>query len=189
MKRRILLAGAMIGVGALIVVLALSTRAVNTALALNRTFDKSPTGFTIDYPDEWEYIIPSLGIMVLGPPETLFENQPGPTFTIHRAEPLSVVGSLENALDRYLNSGPLRTPERWEITIATRATQIDQRDALLVELQGADRENAPTLHTRIIVTSADNTFVYFFITTVPSERSASFDLTFDAMLATVRILE
>src|SRR5262245_47630149 len=64
---------------------------------LVNTFDKSPSGFTFKYPEGWEYMIPMQGVLVAGPPATLFENQPGPTLTVQRGLPISILGSLEGA--------------------------------------------------------------------------------------------
>ncbi len=156
------------------------------ALPLTKTFDQSPTGFTIQYPDEWTYMIPSTGLMMLGPSEVLYDSQPGPTVTIVRAEPLAVVGDLENALDRYLQNGPLRVSGKWQIITPAQATQLEQRDARVVELKSTD---AMPIRTRIIATSADNTFVYLFVTSVPEDKLASYQPTFEAMLASIHILE
>ena len=159
------------------------------ALPLTRSFDQSPTGFTLMYPEEWEYQLPAQGMAVFGPAETLYNSVPGPTLTVQRAEPISVVGTLDTALDRYLQGGPLRTLDRWRISEAVRTVQLEGRDARLVTLEGADSEGAPATSARIVVTSADNTFVYFFITAVPVEKQSSYDPTFDDMLASVKILE
>lgn len=159
------------------------------ALPLTRTFDESPTGFTLNYPEEWQYVLPSLGIMLLGPPETLNEGAPGPTLTVQRAEPLSVVGDLDAALERYLSSGPLRVSGQWEITDRARVIRFDERDARSVELEGSSVEGGAPMYMRIIVTSADNSFVYLITTMMPLERRADFEPTLEAILATLRLLE
>src|SRR5215213_2086792 len=69
------------------------TPRVPVALPLTKTFDESPTGFTLKYPEEWEYVIPTIGVLVMGPPQTLYENEPGPTLTIQRTQPLSISGT------------------------------------------------------------------------------------------------
>ena len=168
---------------------AVQSPASTAALPLTRTFDKSPTGFTLDYPEDWEYVIPTLGILVLGPRETLNEGVPGPTVTVQRAEPLSVVGNLDDALERYLSSGPLRVAGRWEITDTAKAIRFEERDARAVELEGSTSEGGAQMHMRIIVTSADNTFVYLVITMVPVDIRASYESTLEAVLATMQILE
>ncbi|MBI1259415.1 MAG: hypothetical protein GC204_18260 [Chloroflexi bacterium] len=159
------------------------------ALPLTHIFDKSPTGFTLKYPDDWTYAIPTIGVFVLAPTETLNGTQPGPTFTVQRAEPLSIMGTLDSALDRYLQSGPLRTPGRWQITDPAHTIEFDGRDARMTQLEGADVQGTPALHTQIITTSANNSLVYLLITTVPVSKRAAYEPTLDAMLKTVQILE
>lgn len=159
------------------------------ALPLTKSFDDSPTGFTLRYPEEWDYFIPVRGLMVLGPPQTIFQGEPGPTLTIQRADPLTVVGTLDAALDRYLALGPLSDETLWKIVEPTRTTTFEGRDARAVDLQGANAEGAPELYTRVIATVADNTFVYLFVLSTPAERRAAFDPTLNAMLETIRILE
>jgi len=127
--------------------------------------------------------------MLMGPPQTIFQGEPGPTLTIQRADPLTVVGTLDAALDRYLELGPLSDQALWEVVEPIRATTFEGRDARAVDLQGANAEGAPELYTRVIATAADNTFVYLFVLSTPAERRAAFDPTLNAMLETIRILE
>ncbi len=158
-------------------------------LPLVNTFDDSPTGFSFMYPEDWEYMIPLLGVLVTGPSQTLYGNQPGPTFTVQRIEPISIWGTLENALDSYLQSGPLRNPDRWTIVAPVSITTLEDRDARIVELEGSDSASSAPIHTRIIATLADNTFVYIFITSVPVDHQNLYASTLQAMLDSVRILE
>ena len=159
------------------------------ALPLTNSFDDSPTGFTVMYPEEWDYFIPVRGVMLMGPPQTIFEGEPGPSLTIQRADPLSVTGTLDAALEQYLELGPLSNNSLWEIVEPTQTTTFEGRDARIVALQGANTEGAPELYTRVIATVADNTFVYLFVLSTPAERRAAFDPTLDAMLETIQILE
>lgn len=156
---------------------------------LAQTFDKSPTGFTFQYPEDWVYIIPAQGILVAGFPMTLHEGEPGPTFTAQRLNPLSVVGSIELALDRYMRNGPLRLPERWRVVMPVYGTSLDGREAYAAELEGSDVADGEPMHTRFIITAADNTFVYMFITAVPVTMQARYTPLLDAVLASVRLLE
>gem|GEM_PF-1309971 len=159
------------------------------ALPLTKTFDDSPTGFTLKYPEEWEYVIPSIGVLVMGPPQTLYENEAGPTLTIQRTQPLSISGTLDSALDRYLQSGPLRQEGLLRVTTMTHESTLDEREARTIELEGANAEGLPPLHTRITATAADNTFVYMVVTSTPADRLANFAPTLDAITATIQILE
>ncbi len=159
------------------------------ALPLTKTFDDSPTGFTLQYPDEWQYVIPTVGVLVMGPTQTLSQNEPGPTLTVQRTQPLSISGTLDNALDRYLQSGPLSEEGLWHVTTATHQVTLDGRDARAVELEGANAAGLPQLHTRITATVADNSFVYLLVTTAPADRVDAFAPTLDAITATFQILE
>jgi hypothetical protein len=159
------------------------------ALPLTQTFDQSPTGFTLRYPEEWDYIIPDVGVAVFGPSEALNNGVPGPTFHVQRSFPLSVVGTLDAAMDRFLQNGPLRNPDRWHVVEAVQPVQVEGRDARTVVVEGADSAAAPPLRSRITAVSSDNTFVYFFIASVPVANLPTYEATFDAILASVRILE
>jgi hypothetical protein len=159
------------------------------ALPLTQTFDDSPTGFTLKYPEEWQYIIPAVGVLVMGPPQTLFENEPGPSLTIQRSYPLSISGSLEGALDGYLQAGPLNGDGLWQVTLPVHETMLDNREARTVELEGSNAPGIALLHTRITATAADNTFVYLVVASAPADRVANFTPTLNAILQTFEILE
>ncbi len=159
------------------------------ALPLTKTFDDSPTGFTFQYPDDWAYAIPTLGVLVVAPQPVLSGSEAGPTLTVQRAEPLSIVGSLDAALERYLRNGPLRVAGRWTITSPAQPVEFAGRGALSVEVEGADAANAPAYHSRILAAAADNSIVYFFVASVPVEKRAAHELTLEAMLDTVQLLE
>lgn len=159
------------------------------ALPLTKTFDDSPTGFTLKYPEEWQYIIPAVGVMVMGPPQTLSQNEPGPSLTIQRSYPLSISGSLEGALDSYLQAGPLNGDGLWQITVPPYETVLDNREARTVELEGSNAPGIALLHTSITVAAADNTFIYLVVASSPAERVANFAPTLDAILQTFEILE
>jgi hypothetical protein len=156
---------------------------------LTRTFDDSPTGFTFRYPDGWQYLIPMQGLLVMGAPDTLNNSEPGPTFTVQRSEPLSVYGTLDEALDLYLRRGPLRPDRSWtklgEITKSTFAG----RDALLVDIQGKENEVSPELRAHVVATTSQNTFVYFIVLTAPAADWAVHEPTLIAMLNSLQMSE
>lgn len=182
-----------ITLGGVVALFALDAQALKTRsgapLQLVHTFDKSPTGFSIQYPDGWDYVIPFQGVFMMGPPTTLDNTEAGPTLTIQRTDPLTITGDLQNALSRFLESGPLAQGKDWKITKNISTTTIDGREALIVELEGRDVPNGPIFYTQIIATAADNTFVYLFISAVPKDRWAAYQATFEAMLKTATILE
>lgn len=158
-------------------------------LPLTKTFDKSPTGFQFDYPDEWDFIIPSQGILMAGPKETLEGAQAGPLFTVLRGLPMSITGSVSGALNMYLERGALTEPDKWRITAEEIDTVVNGRPARLVELQGTDSPELPLTHTRVFALAADNSFVYLIVINVPINLRDRFEPTLNAMLDTVDLLE
>jgi hypothetical protein len=171
------------------VVLAACTPNTPAAVELSQVFDDSPTGFSFRYPDGWTYVIPMQGMLVLGTPETLNNEQAGPTFTAQRSAPLSVFGSLDAALDQYLQRGPLREGTSWtqlgEITTST----FLGRDARVADLQGKENAASPELRARVLATAAENSLVYLFILTAPVDTWDADGPTLEAVLASVKILE
>jgi hypothetical protein len=161
----------------------------NRAVALPNTFDDSPTGFTFRYPEDWAYVIPMQGLMVSAPPETLSQSEAGPTFTIQRTDPLSVYGSLDEALDLYLRRGPLRPDRQWQQLGEIERSPFEGREALIVEIQGKENEVSPELRARVLATTAENSFVYIIVLTAPVEAWETQEATLFAMLQSVKLLE
>lgn len=192
MSRKVWIAAGVVGllvVIAAVVVLVTRSGTPNASDGLTRTFNNSPTGFTLKYPDGWQSIIPMQGLVVFGAPDTLNNTTPGPTFTVQRVEPLSVYGTLDEALDLYLRRGPLRPDRAWaklgEITKSTFAG----RDALTVDIQGKENEVSPELQARVMATTSKNTFVYMIIMTAPAANWDTDEPTLTAMLNSLEMLE
>ncbi len=192
MRKRIwLIIGATIIVFALVVVVFVrdaQTPPIPVALPLTQSFNDSAS-ITFKYPDDWSYAIPAQGLIIVAPNQTINGSEPGPTLTIQRAEPLSTVGTLDAALDRYLQNGPLHTPGRWQVVNAAHAVQFHGQDSRLAELQGSDSASQLTQDTQIIATTSKNQFVYLLITAVPVSKQAAYDPTLAAMRDAVKILE
>lgn len=161
----------------------------NSSDLLTRAFDKSPTGFTFRYPDGWEYLIPMQGLLVLGDPATLYESVPGPTFTVQRNDPLSVYGTLDEALDLYLRRGPMRSDRSWEMLGEINKSTFEGRDALIVDIQGKENEVSPELRAHVVVTTSQNSFVYMLILTAPAENWSAHEPILTAMLDSLKLLE
>jgi hypothetical protein len=157
--------------------------------ALPNQFEDSPTGFTFRYPEGWSYTIPMLGLLVSAPPQTLSQEEPGPTFTVQRNAPLSVYGSLAEALDLYLRRGPLRPDRQWRKISEIAATTFDEREALVVDLQGKENDASPELRAHVLATLADNSFVYVIVLTAPVEQWEQQEKTLWAMLESLKLLE
>jgi hypothetical protein len=155
---------------------------------LVHAFDTS-SGFRFRYPDGWDYSIPLTNLLYLAGPDAL-RGQPGPTFTVQRSLRLTAEeDTLEGALDTYLQRGPLRPDRFWDVVDETKPITFDGREALIIELEGAEGLDAPPLHTRIIIAYADNRMIYVFVGTAPVEQWDSYIPTFEAIFASVEILE
>lgn len=185
------IAGGLAGVAVTLLAVFLATRpsVPNSSDLLTRTFDKSPTGFTFRYPDGWEYLIPMQGLLVLGDPTTLYESVPGPTFTVQRNDPLTVFGTLDEALDLYLRRGPMRPDRSWEMLGEINKSTFEGRDALIVDIQGKENEVSPELRAHVVVTTSQNSFVYMLILTAPAENWSAHEPILTAMLDSLKLLE
>lgn len=179
-----------IAVGMVVFVVASTSQSdAPTALELTRSFDESPTGFSFRYPDDWRYTIPMRGLLISGLPETLNNEEAGPTFTIQRTQPLSTYPTLQEAMDLYLRRGALSTERQWTQTSDITPITFLGREALTVDLQGRDNEASPQQNSRIIVTTSENTFVYVMVVTAPVTVWERFLPTLQAILESVEILE
>lgn len=177
---------------AIALVFVMDSRAVRervpAALPLTHVFDDSPTGFRLKYPDGWQYIIPIQGVAVIGPGATLRQEELGPSFTVQRNAPLEVFGTLEKALDGYLQSGPL-SAGRWRLLGEMAETTFQGRAAISAELEGTNVKDGAPMHMAITATTAQNTFVYLLIAMTPVEKLKQYRPTLEAILASVEILE
>lgn len=163
--------------------------AADRAPDLPNVFDDSPSGFAFRYPQDWSYTIPTQGLLLAGLPMTLQNNAPGPTLTVQRTQPLSIYGSLEEALALYLRRGPLREDREWEQVGEVTASEFLGRPALVVEIAGRENAASPAQQGRVLVTTAANTFVYLFVTAAPASVWDDFAPTFDAIIESVEIFE
>jgi hypothetical protein len=154
---------------------------------LTRVFDDSPTGFTFRYPDDWDYTIPAPGLLIAGLAQTIQQGEAGPTFTVQRANPLSIYETLDAALDQYLRRGPLS--EDWQQTGEITPGTFQGRESLTVAIERPEDETSPAQRGEILVTTAENTLVYFIVLTAPTSVWDTFEPILRAMLNTVMILE
>lgn len=192
MLRRLLIALMVIIVVIVIgvVILTLSTPLIQSSLiVLPNSFDDSPAGFTFRYPEGWSYIIPMQGLLVSAPPETLSQSEAGQTFTVQRNAPLSVYGTLDEALDIYLRRGALRPDRMWNTISEIERSTFLGREALVVDLEGRENEASPESRAHVVITTAENSFVYTFVLTAPGEQWADVEATLFAMLDSLILLE
>jgi hypothetical protein len=171
---------------ALAAVIAMSS--TNSGTLLVNTYDQSPSVFRFKYPAGWQYRIILQNLLMLAQNAT-FEGNPGPTVTIQRSFPLSASASLQEALDTYLNEGPLREDRDWDIIGEINRITFDGRDALSVDFEGRETPENPELHTRVVITKANNGFVYVFAASAPIAEWDTHQPVFDAILDSVEIIE
>ncbi len=156
----------------------------NSPLPLVNTFDASPSGFTFRYPDGWRYTIPIQNSLILAP-SSVFRGEHGPTFTARRSFP----ENLDEALDSFLQSGPLQTNGEWEFVSDVASTMFGGREALVADLEGRDATDETEYHTHIIATKAANGFVYIFTYGAPLAEWERYRSTLEAILGSVEIFE
>lgn len=175
-------------VGALIAVLVSILGQPDTTIILTQQF-RSQTGVNFDYPEHWQSVIPERNIIFLADPAVL-NQQPGASMTIQRSLRLTTeVDTLEAALERYVQRGPLAAAGEWTLTGEIRATQIDGRDARSVSLEGSEFADAPPMRSQISVTAADNGIFYIFAMSAPRSGWDAVEPTFVAILDSVNIQE
>ena len=162
---------------------------VQESLPLVNTYDQSPTAFSFRYPADWVYFIPEQGLLILGP-ATTDQNEIVPTVTILRTQRLSnQVATLEEAMSTYLRRGPLLPGQSWMIVAEVSATTLDDREALVVELEGANRADDPQQRVLAIITQADNGIFYIFAVGASRDEWETHLPTLRSILASVEILE
>lgn len=164
--------------------------ALAPALPLMAAYEQSPTALFFRYPQGWQYNIPRVNILLLGP-QALFEMEPTAHIVVHRNLGLISEESLHAMLDTYLRRGPLHGKHGWRQLGEREEIQFSGRPALKIAFQGRDIAaiESEELHSEIIVTQAENKMAYIFVATVPLAERAQFAATLDAILASVQIRE
>lgn len=148
----------------------------------------SPTAFNFKYPEGWTIAIPAMNVLILSQNETLTD-APGPTFTIQRSVQFSRAESLEEALETYLQRGPLQEDHLWETTTEITPISFNDREALMIELEGRDQADFPPSYLKIITTKAERGPVYFFVMTIPLNEHETIAPLFDSILQSIEIVE
>jgi len=151
-------------------------------------YTKSPTAFSFRYPEGWMYQIPQVGVLILARTDA-FQGEAGPSFTIHRSSTLAMEGSLEAALDEYMQRGPLRPNRQWQMLGEITPTTFKGREALTVEVQGSEFEDWPALRTRITALRAGVVTIYLFIQSAPVDQWEAELPLLDSILNSVELYE
>lgn len=163
-------------------------QAVAPALPLTKTYDLSPTAFEFNYPDGWIVQFPQQGLMVVAPEETL-RGTPGASMVVQRSVRLAAESNLDTALDSYLENGPLRNQREWNIMGERDTTTLGEHDALRVELEGRQLDDAPLTRVSVIIAKAASGAIYIITFTAPSDQWDVTSPTFEAILDTMTIIE
>ena len=150
-------------------------------------FDQT-SAFSVEYPEAWVADIIQANHLVSGPPETVRQNVPGPSFSV-----LSRIAGLgDDIMQGYIDSRLFRDGSAQEWELVTDVTDIiidDTHPAQMVEVVGTINPDAPELHTRHILTRADNNVVYVFVISAPVDEWDNYIETFDYMIDSLVILE
>ena len=152
-------------------------------------FDRSSV-FTIEYPEAWVADIVQPNHLVSGPPETVRQNPPipGPSFSV-----LSRLAGLgDDIMQGYIDSRLFRegSAQEWElVTDITDITIDDTHAGQMVEAVGTISPGGVELHTRHIITRADNNVIYVFVLSAPVDEWDTYIETFDYMVDSLIINE
>ena len=107
-------------------------------------------------------------MLFLASPEVL-RGENGATITIQRSLRLSSEAqTLDEALDIYLERGPLRADRAWAAVDERESVTFSSRDALQIRLEGAERAGTEQMRSEIFVTRADNSLIYIFTIFCPA---------------------
>ncbi|MEL7435602.1 MAG: PsbP-related protein, partial [Chloroflexota bacterium] len=154
---------------------------------LDRTFESN--AFSFDYPSDWQYQIPQMNMLFLASPQVLVQ-EAGATMTVQRSIGVTTQAeSLADAMSFYLERGPLRSDRAWEMTSEIEATTLDTYDAVRVTVEGAEQIGTQEMRSYIILLQADSRYTFIFTSTAPIDQWDAVEPTFDAILASVDILE
>lgn len=161
----------------------LSLKTIN----LNRDFESN--AFRFSYPDDWSYQVPQPNILFLASPEVQ-RQEAGATISIQRSLRLSAeADNIEAALNIYLERGPLRWDRVWRVVEAATPVIFDEREALRVIIEGAEVAGTREMHSEITIAAADNGIFFIFTVTAPLDQWERMQASFEAILASVEILE
>lgn len=156
-------------------------------IELTNNFESN--GFTVAYPEDWQYNIPQTNLFFLGSPAVM-QQEAGASLAIQRIIRMSGgPQTLQEALTIYMENGPLRYGTDWTITEDIYDTTLDERPAVRVALEGADRAESERLHSEIVLTRADNSFIYVIAITTPLAQWQNMRPTLSAILESIAILE
>ena len=128
---------------------------------------KNETAFDTVYPEGWVSDILRQGILVFSPEEVAYELVPGPTMTVI-LEPPRGFADVEEALDHFLEFGPLR--QDYVITSEIKPIQLGQYEGLQVGVAREATEMFIAMKGVITAAETGKSNIYYFVATAPEEQ-------------------
>ncbi|GAB5490891.1 MAG: hypothetical protein Phog2KO_11060 [Phototrophicaceae bacterium] len=145
--------------------------------------------FSLNYPDDWQHQIPQTNMLFLASPEILAQ-EAGATVTLQRSVALSSSSeSLSEALNTYLERGPLRADRAWDLVGELETLEIDSYETVLATVEGSEQADTLPMRSEIYVLQADSGFYFIFTLTAPIDQWETVSPTFSAIKDSIDIRE
>ncbi|MGJ3239467.1 MAG: hypothetical protein ACFE0Q_12225 [Anaerolineae bacterium] len=156
------------------------------SVELTRQFESS--AFLFDYPETWQYQIPQANLLFLASPDVLAQ-RPGATLTIQRTISFASSANLEDALNTYLARGPLRADRHWQAVTEVESLVFDTYDAVSILVEGSEQADSLPMRSRVYLLQAESGFFFIMTATAPVTQWDTVQPTFDAIFASMDLLE
>lgn len=125
------------------------------------------TSFDTVYPSDWVETVLGTGFLVFSPIEVAYEGNPGPSLTVRMIPPGFSAPTLEEDFQRFLEFGPLRGNYVQNTEIDS--VKVGQYSGLRVEVEREASGEEIAMTGVIVAVWTENTTVYYFIGTAPTE--------------------
>jgi hypothetical protein len=125
------------------------------------------TSFDTVYPSDWVETILGTGFLIFSPVDVAYEGVPGPSLTVRMIPPGFSAPTLEEDFDRFLKFGPLRGDYAQNTDIQN--VKVGQYRGLRVEVERKETDEFIAMKGVIVAVWTENTTVYYFIATAPTE--------------------
>jgi hypothetical protein len=126
------------------------------------------TSFDTVYPSDWVETVLGTGFLVFSPIEVAYEGLPGPSITVRMIPPGFSAPTLEEDMQRFLEFGPLRGDYVQNTDI--QSAKVGQYSGLRVEVEREAADEFIAMKGVIVAVWTENTTVYYFIATAPTEQ-------------------
>ena len=126
--------------------------------------------FTLRYPAGWQHQIPQTNMLFIASPEILAQ-QSGATVTIQRSVALtSTAETLGDALDSYLERGPLRADRDWKLVGESVRGELDSYETVVAIVEGSEQAGTLPMRSEIHILEAESGFFFIVTLTAPIEQ-------------------